>query len=483
MSIVMWALSPHPPLLVPGVGGSAVKRAADTRDSLRAVAAQAAALRPERIVIISPHAPVHPLAFPVFDTPTLQGDMGHFRCPDCRLSVDVDRDMVATLVAAAREQGVALFRLNEENACHYGVNLTLDHGTFVPLYYLREAGIEAPIVLLGTSGLPLDDYVKLGQVLAEVLAADSKRTLVVASGDLSHRLLDGGAYDFDPAGPVFDAAIIAAVKNVSLTEALAIPAAVVSAAGQCGYRPILFALGSMVPHTSARVFSYEGPYGVGYGVVGFYPPATDLGDAAPEHVSPANGTEADNASLAGCADGSVAGCADGAAEDVRVRVARRAVELWVRKHQMLTLESIPAEVQAPAGTFVTLKMDGDLRGCIGTLAPTQSNQLVEVVQNAISACSRDPRFTPVSEEELPRLHYQVYVLGESEAVAGLADLDPQRYGVIVSKGGRRGVLLPALEGIDSAEMQVAIAARKGGIDVSEGPDLARFEVVTYEEKR
>jgi AmmeMemoRadiSam system protein A len=165
-----------------------------------------------------------------------------------------------------------------------------------------------------------------------------------------------------------------------------------------------------------------------------------------------------------------------------VELARRAVEEFVRHGRVLAVPGpIPADFQAPAGAFVTLKKRGELRGCIGTLAPTCPDQFQEVVQNAISACCRDPRFPPVQAGELGHLQYQVYILRPAEPVGGLADLDPQRYGVIVHKSGRRGVLLPALEGIETAEVQVAIACRKAGIDPADDPDLERFEVLTFQE--
>jgi len=165
-----------------------------------------------------------------------------------------------------------------------------------------------------------------------------------------------------------------------------------------------------------------------------------------------------------------------------VDLARRAVEEFVLHGQVLEMPgAVPAAFQPPAGAFVTLKKHEELRGCIGTLAPTCSNQFQEVIQNAISACCRDPRFPPVQADELGHLHYQVYILRPPEPVAGLAELDPQRYGVIVRKSGRSGVLLPGLEGIRTADVQVAIACRKAGIDPADHPDLERFEVLTFQE--
>ena len=168
-------------------------------------------------------------------------------------------------------------------------------------------------------------------------------------------------------------------------------------------------------------------------------------------------------------------------DDIRIKIARQTVEYFVRTGKAPAIE-IPDELSRPAAAFVTLKTDEGLRGCIGTLMPTCDNQGQEIMQNAISACSRDPRFPAVAPAELEGLHYQVYILKEPEPVKGMEELDPKRYGVIVCKDHRRGVLLPDLEGIDTVEQQVGIACRKGRIDPKDNPELLRFEVETYSEK-
>ena len=132
-----------------------------------------------------------------------------------------------------------------------------------------------------------------------------------------------------------------------------------------------------------------------------------------------------------------------------------------------------------AGTFVSLHASGQLRGCIGTTGPTAASVAWEIVQNAVSACSRDPRFPPVQADELDSLEYSVDVLGEPEAVGSPSQLDVKQYGVIVSCGRRRGLLLPDLEGVDTVEKQIEIARRKGGISAREPYTLERFQVVRH----
>jgi len=133
-----------------------------------------------------------------------------------------------------------------------------------------------------------------------------------------------------------------------------------------------------------------------------------------------------------------------------------------------------------AGVFVSIKKRGALRGCIGTISPIRASIAEEIAENAVNACSRDPRFEPVVPAELDDLTVSVDVLSDAEPVDSAADLDPKRYGVIVSRGYRRGLLLPNLEGVDTVEYQIGIALSKAGINPSERFDLERFEVVRHE---
>ena len=171
-----------------------------------------------------------------------------------------------------------------------------------------------------------------------------------------------------------------------------------------------------------------------------------------------------------------------AEQDPYVSLARIQVREWVTKRNRIDVpDGLPAEMlERQAGVFVSIHEHGDLRGCIGTIAPTRDNIAKEIIYNAISACSKDPRFTPIREDELPYLDISVDVLGETEPVLDRSQLDVKRYGVICSKGYQRGLLLPNLEGVDTVEDQIAIACRKGGID----PDdeelmLERFEVIRH----
>jgi AmmeMemoRadiSam system protein A len=215
----------------------------------------------------------------------------------------------------------------------------------------------------------------------------------------------------------------------------------------------------------AELLSYEGPFGVGYAAAAFEPTGPDetrrFGEAY---------LRAESARLEGIKAG----------ESPIVQLARLSLETIVRTGKRAALpEGLPDWMRNQrAGAFVSLKKYGQLRGCIGTIQPVTGSIAEEVLRNSVSAGREDPRFDPVEADELNELTYSVDVLGEPEPTE-MSSLDPSKYGVIVSSGRKRGLLLPMLEGVDTVAQQVAIARRKAGIGEKEPVTLERFQVVRY----
>jgi AmmeMemoRadiSam system protein A len=164
-----------------------------------------------------------------------------------------------------------------------------------------------------------------------------------------------------------------------------------------------------------------------------------------------------------------------------VRLAKETLENYVRAGKKIEVpEWVPDEFKKRrAGVFVSLKKQGMLRGCIGTIGPVRTSIAEEIIYNTISSGTQDPRFPAVRPEELNDLDYSVDVLGEAEKIGSMDELEVKRYGVIVTSGFRRGLLLPDLEGVDTPEEQVAIALKKAGISPSEHYQMERFEVIRY----
>jgi AmmeMemoRadiSam system protein A len=238
-------------------------------------------------------------------------------------------------------------------------------------------------------------------------------------------------------------------------------------AAECGlgtFRVLAGTLDRM--RVKSELLSYEGPFGVGYAVAAFTPEGADESRAFDVLYQ-----RAERERLSGVRAG----------EDAYVQLARQTIESFVRKGETPALpEDLPEEMKnSRAGVFVSLKIAGKLRGCIGTISAVTDNIAQEIVRNAVSACSEDPRFDPVRAEELERITYSVDVLGKTERIDSIDQLDVKRYGVIVISGYRKGLLLPNLEGVDTVEEQIKIAKRKAGIPESERCRMERFEVVRH----
>lgn len=162
-----------------------------------------------------------------------------------------------------------------------------------------------------------------------------------------------------------------------------------------------------------------------------------------------------------------------------VKLARETVESYIRNKKLPKSYELFPEMNEKAGVFVCIKIGGQLRGCIGTFEPCHNNVAEEIIANAISTATRDPRFLPVRPEELPYLEYSVDILTKPEPVKDTQELDPKKYGVIVEAGGRKGLLLPDLEGVDTVQEQIDICRQKAGIFPDEPVKLYRFQVKRY----
>ena len=466
MGIVAAYVVPHPPLIVAQVGRGQERAIQDTVDAYREVARRIAAHAPDTIVITSPHAPLFRDCFHVSTGDAGHGDMGQFGAWEASMTVPYDGELAAAIAACARKHTVPL--------CGSGMrDGELDHATFVPLSFVNEAYSDYEAVRIGLSGLSPETHLAMGRCIAEA-ADDLGRTCVlVASGDLSHKLKAEGPYGYAPQGPVFDRTVTSLFDAGDLGGLLEIDEEFAEQAAECGLRSFWIMAGALegLP-TSHELLSYEGPFGVGYAVAAFEVQGP-AGDGAVKAAvdRDQSGLDARNAA------------ANEAAVDPYVALARASVEGFVRTGRPIALpDGLPPELtEKRAGVFVSLHERGELRGCIGTIAPVTGSVAAEIVRNGVAAASEDPRFPPVRQSELDALSYSVDVLFTPMPVDSLDDLDPARYGVIVTQGWKRGLLLPNLEGVDTARQQVDIAKRKAGIDLfDDDVELERFEVVRHD---
>lgn len=461
MSILAAYAVPHPPLIIPTIGQGREGEIAATVRAYRETMRAAAELRPDTIVIISPHATAYDDFFHISPGAGAEGNFAAFGHPEISIGIEYDEEFVRALSSTASEQNIPAGTLGEKNPA-------LDHGTMIPLFFLSEYLGDAPtkFVRIGIAGLPAHTHALLGQAIAATAERLGRRTICIASGDLSHRLMEGGANGFAPEGAEFDELCTAFVKTGDFLSLLQIPGSFAEAAGHCGLNGLWVLAGALDrAATDAKLHSYEAPFGVGYAVASFTVTGRDAGtDYAARLV------RAEDAAIAELR----------AAEDDYVRLARMSIEHFVRTHSFASLPSdLPQElIEKRAGAFVSIKKYGKLRGCIGTFLPAQKTLAEEIFYNAVSAAAHDGRFEPIEEGELSRLVYSVDVLSMPEPIESAAQLNPKIYGVIVKSltDNRRGLLLPDLAGIDTAEDQIAIAREKARIQPKEPIALARFTV-------
>ena len=435
---------PHPPLIIPDVGRGEEKRIQATIDACREVARQIAHLQPETIIITSPHAPAYRDAFYISSGEKACGTMAQYRAPQARVDATYDQALSNEIRRLCISRRVPIVRTESRDG-------ELDHATFIAQWFVdrafEEAGLNAgayKVVRIGISGLSYGMHRTVGTCIAQAVENLDRDAVFIASGDLSHVLLADGPYGYQPEGPVFDAEIERIFTEGDLEALFAFDADFCDKAAECGLRSFQMMAAAIGNGWSSELLSHEGPFGVGYAVAQLLPPAPEV--------------------------------------DPYVALARASVEHFVRNGSPLPLpDDVPFEMlNTQAGAFVSLHKGGELRGCIGTIAATKEHVAAEIIANGISAASEDPRFDAVRPDELDFLSISVDVLGQAEDINSADELDPKRYGVIVTNGWRRGLLLPDLEGVDTAEQQIAISKRKAGIGANEPVKLQRFEVMRHE---
>ena len=460
MPILAAFMVPHPPMIVPQIGRGSEEQVKETIRSYQQIAGEIADLKPDTIVITSPHTVLYQDYFHISPGKEADGSFAAFQAPEVQFHEYYDEKLRDEICRLAPEQGIAAGTLGERDA-------RLDHGTMVPLWFIRQRYTEGKILRIGLSGLPLADHYALGEVIRDAADRTGKRVVFVASGDLSHKLQSYGPYGFAPQGPEYDQRIMDVCGRAAFDELFDFDEAFCEKAAECGHRSFVIMAGALDGmDVEAETLSHEDVTGVGYGICTFYPKQENAKRCFLKKY-----TETVLQEIARQREQA----------DDYVKLARQSLESYIQQGQWLQIpEDLPPEMLTEqAGAFVSIHKQGRLRGCIGTILPTASCVAEEIIHNAVSASVKDPRFDPITEEELPWLEINVDVLGEPEEIDSPMDLDVKRYGVIVTSGHKRGLLLPDLEGVDTVEQQIAIAMRKAGIKPGEKMSLQRFEVIRH----
>ncbi len=436
MSISCAVLMCHAPIVVPPIAGLRESDCTETTRAMHEAARALVAHEPQLIVLVSPHAPRHAQSWGLVSAPELRGSFARFGCPEVNLRIRGSIQAAEAIALAARGYGLSTRELPGD---------ALDHGTLVPLFFVQEAGYRGPVVVVAPPFPGMQTEVLFGEVLREAALSLNERWAVLASGDMSHRLTLDAPLGYDPLATHFDETFVEYVRAGDLRRAIGIDPGLATTAAEDVIQSMAVAAGAIAFRPRGlRVFSYESPFGVGYFEALLYSDRAEI-----KHRTPPSGL---------------------------LEVAREAIACELRGQPYVPPHFEPPWHEARP-VFVTLKnAKGELRGCIGRTDPIQSSLADEVADCATAAATRDYRMPPVELDELDALAIDVCILDDPEPVGSRADLDPHRYGIIVTRGLRRGVLLPNEEGVDTVAEQLQRALLRGGIAPTEPYRIERFRV-------
>lgn len=457
MPIIKTYMVPHPPLIIPEIGEGGEEQIKNTTESYEHIAKEISELKPETIIISSPHTTMYGDYFHITNGTKVKGDLSTFNAPQISFEEELDNKLIDEIEKVSEKYKFPAGRTIETE---------LDHGTMIPLYFIRKYYKEGKIIVLGPSFLPLIDNYMMGKIIKEAVNNLNKKVVFIASGDLSHKLQKYGPYGYAPEGVEYDKRIMDVCSKTNFNELLNFEESFLDKAAECGHRSFTIMAGTLDGlNVKAKYLSHEDITGVGYGIITFTPQDKNddryfLDNYFNELEEKLNKQKQN--------------------EDPYVKLARLTIEEYITNGNVLEIPSnTPKELQNnQAGVFVSIHKFGSLRGCIGTIMPTTNSIAQEIITNAISASTKDPRFPKIEKEELDYLEINVDVLGEPEDIDSEDKLNVKEYGVIVTSGIKRGLLLPDLDGVDTVTEQISIAKKKAGIK-DEPYTLQRFKVTRH----
>jgi AmmeMemoRadiSam system protein A len=461
---------PHPPIIVAEVGKGNEIEAQNTIKAAQEAARRIAELKPETILIITPHGNMLSDALTISGDSILHGNFENFGTSQVNLNFDNDLELVEEILDMLEDSDVIAIPLDKEVRKDYRFTDELDHGALVPLYFINKNYQRFKLVHITYSMLPHHEHYEFGMTIRKAIEKLNRNTVIICSGDLSHKLTKDAPAGYNPKGKEFDLQYIDIVKQGDVNRLLNMDCDLTEGAGECGLRSTVIMYGILDGcEPKGEILSYEGPFGVGYCVAQLHLNCTSniggkseiLEQYMDEKKKKIEKMRRD--------------------EDAYVVLARLTLENYIKGNKQHSIpDDLPREMlQDRAGVFVSLKKHGELRGCIGTISPTTDSVAQEIAQNAVSAGTGDPRFFPVEMDELDELQYSVDILMPPAAIEDANKLDVKKYGVIVRSGYKSGLLLPNLEGVDTVEEQLDIVLQKAGISKGESYKMERFEVIRH----
>ncbi len=376
MPCVAAGLFPHPPVMIPDIGGKDTQKVKQTIDHVKAAMARIMKEHPDTVVVMSPHNICFSDGPSLLLADTLSGDMGAFGHPELSMTLPVDQTL-AGFIGQKADPLCHLHHLDRKEAARYKKSIKIDWGSFVPLYYLLQAGFQGKIVLLTPDSSKRENNYVLGAILRETAQKLHRSIAVIATGDLSHKLTKESPHGFSPKGTLFDETIMKALqtRDKDMLDKLSDP--LLKEIDTCGLSSIYFLLGVLGDAPASNPFiSHEGPFGVGYGVALYLPQEEVQKEKSPlsEHA----------------------------------KLAKDAIAHYIRTGRFLRVPTnLSEDLRIPSGVRITLLEFGATRGSACSKEPQYHSLAEEIIHVAKAAATEDPTHPPVSVSELEDLEIRV----------------------------------------------------------------------------
>ena len=458
-------LLPHTPAALPEIGKEQTDKMKITTEAFHRIARRIGELRPQTVIVITPHGPCFDDHFYTPSPKRVSGDFSAFGEKKILMGFNNDTALSEIIRKKAAEKGISAGPVDDRTMKKNGIPYDLDHGVLVPLFFVLQYFRDFRLLPISLSGLSGKEHYRFGMILRDAIAESDENTVIIASGDLSHKASAESPYGFDESGPVFDKTVRKMLLDEDIRGFLTFDPELKEKAAQCGLDSYRMLLGTLDGFDFlADLRSYEAPFGIGY-------LTAELTAGKPRESAFFRYLAEEKEILEKRKE----------QESEPVRLARAATEKYLSSGKEMAVPKGASSflTEKRGGVFVCFKQDGRLRGCIGTTSPTCPSLAMEIIANAGAAAVKDPRFSPIRPEETDEMTITVDVLNEPEEVTDLSRLNPKKYGIIVENRGKTAVLLPDLDGIDTVEEQIRTAREKAGIHPWHKLKIKRFTVTRY----
>ncbi len=459
-------LMPHAPILIPEIGENQIKNIKNTFDACHQVASDIAKQAPDTIIMITPQNTVFNDTIAMSSDDVIYGNFETFGNAQIGMERKINKEITDKIAFLANENKIPTVRINKNSAKVYGASVEIDHGTMVPLYFINQKYKTFNIVNITYGSLTKLELYRFGMIIKKAVQDSKTNTVLIASGDFSHCLNSDETSSYDEGQENLDKVLIKLLENGEVTEIFNIDNSVRGSENACGLKSCYIMLGALSEYNiRGKLLSYEAPFGGGYGVMMIEreEKASNIVDQVYKTLEEAYERKQNH-------------------DNPFIRLARQAIAYYHENSEYMMIPDYVTEdmLNSRQGVFVSIKKQGKLRGCIGTINPTTDNVASEIIKNSVYAAFEDPRFMPVKKDEMAEVIITVDLLTKPEQTIK-ESLDIKRYGIVVRSGEKSGIILPNIKDIESVDEQIDVAMRKAGILDDEEYKIYRFEVIRHEE--